>query len=95
MTYKAKKPRKRRLVVKLEKAYRISIVDENEEEWAEDWCFGTREDALREGQKLLEQTIDLMPDPENVKDLKAFLPEQEVNPMSCIYWAMNSIGGAK
>lgn len=89
MTYRAKKPRKRRLTVKLEKAYRISIVDENEAELAEDWCFGTRDDALREGQKLLKQTVDLMPDPENVKDL------QEVNVTSCIYWAMNDIGGAK
>lgn len=89
MTYRAKKPRKRRLTVKLEKAYRISIVDENEVEWAEDWCFGTREDALSEGQKLLKQTVDLMPDPENVKDL------QEVNTTSCIYWAKNDIGGAK
>ena len=95
MTYKAKNPRKKGLRVKIEKAYRISIVDENESEWADDWCFGTREDALREGQKLLKQTINLLPDPENVKDLQVFLPEQEVNTTACIYWAMNSIGGAK
>lgn len=62
MTYKAKKPRMKRLMVKLEKAYRISIVDENENEWVEDWCFGTREDALREGRKLLNETREFLPE---------------------------------
>ena len=31
----------------------MTVEDENEFEIDNDWCFGTREDAMRDGQKML------------------------------------------
>lgn len=38
-----KKPKKRRLKIRLTRAWYVSIEDENENEVDNDWCFGTRE----------------------------------------------------
>lgn len=84
MAYKAKKPRKKRLRVKLERCYYVSLVDETETELENDYCFGTREDALRCGKRLKEayqRALDM--DPEVTGR----------NPAALIFLGMNEIGG--
>lgn len=55
MTYRAKKPK---LKVKIERMYRVAVVDENEDELIEDWTFGTREEAKELGLKLKREVME-------------------------------------
>lgn len=48
-----KKPKKHKLKIRLYRAWYVSIEDENENEVDNDWCFGTREDAMRDGERML------------------------------------------
>ena len=49
-TARKKKPR---LKIHLQRAWYVAIEDENECEVDNDWCFGTREDAMRDGERML------------------------------------------
>lgn len=53
MSYQAKKPRKKRLKVKLTRCWYVTVEDENGFEVDNDYCFGTREDAMRDGERML------------------------------------------
>lgn len=55
MSYHAKKPRKKRLRISLTKCWYVAVVDEEDNELLNDWYFGTREDAMRYGQKLMDE----------------------------------------
>lgn len=48
-----KKQKKHRLKIRLTRAWYVAIEDENECEVDNDWCFGTRKDALRDGERML------------------------------------------
>lgn len=60
MSYHAKKPRKKRLRVVVERCYRVSVVDENDDELVEDFCFLTREEAKQAGEILKRQLLEGM-----------------------------------
>ena len=55
MSYEAKKPRKKQLKIKLTRMWYIAIEDETGLELDVDYCFGTREDAMRDGQRMLKE----------------------------------------
>ena len=50
--------KQKRLKVKLTRCWYVTVEDENEFEIDNDWCFGTREDAMRDGQKMLKAIQD-------------------------------------
>lgn len=55
----AKRREKRRtLRVRLTKAWYVEVIDENEDEVENDWCFGTRADAMADGQKMKKALIE-------------------------------------
>lgn len=60
MSYQAKKPRKKRLTVKVQRMWYVAIEDETGCEVEVDYCFGTREDALREGEKMKKDILDAL-----------------------------------
>lgn len=59
MSYQAKKPRKKSmrvrtgLKVRTVKCWYVTVEDETGTEVDHDWCFGTREDAMRDGERML------------------------------------------
>ena len=79
MSYQAKKPRKKGLTVKVQRMWYVAIEDETGCEVEVDYCFGTREDALRDGQKLKEALLAV----ENAP---------KVNVPAMIFDGMNKIG---
>ena len=82
--------------VRITKAWLVEVIDENDRAIRDDWSFGTRIEAEKLGKEMLESMKnDVVFSEEEKRELRTFLPEQEVNPTACIYWAMNSIGGAK
>lgn len=106
MTYRAKKPRKKGLRVKIEKCYYVAIVDETETELEVDYCFGTREDAMQCGQQLRDDYLEAIAAEQKIRERMpvAFghdsirsdlLESSNVNPTAGIFWGMNNIGGAK
>lgn len=58
MTYRAKKPRKHILRIRVQKTYYVSVEDENEEELMSDFVFGTREAAMNLGKKMLKEVAE-------------------------------------
>ena len=44
--------KKKRLRVVIERCYRVTVVDENDDELAEDWTFMSRDDAKALGERL-------------------------------------------
>ena len=50
--------KKPRLKVKIERMYRVAIIDENEDELMEDVTFGTHEEAKELGLKLKREVIE-------------------------------------
>lgn len=83
MTYRAKKPRKKGLRVKIEKCWYISIVDETDTEIENDYCFLDRKEAEKAGQ-ILKRNLE-----------EALAEKPRMNPAMLIFTGMNSIGGAK
>ena len=57
MSYRAKKPRKKKLRIVLEKCWLVSVVDENDNELDSDFCFLPRENALAEGKKMKRELL--------------------------------------
>ena len=53
MSYHAKKPREKKLKIHVEKMWYVAIEDETGAEVDIDYCFGTRDDAMRDGQRML------------------------------------------
>lgn len=60
MSYHAKKPRKKRLRVVVERCYRVSVVDENDDELDDDFCFLTREEAKQAGEEMKRELLEVM-----------------------------------
>lgn len=62
--YHAKKPKKKRLTVKVEKCWRIVIQDETEQEIWDDFWFGSKEDAQQIGNAVLKkyEQSELLPE---------------------------------
>ena len=83
MTYRAKKPRKNGLRVKIEKCWYISIVDETDTEIENDYCFLDRKEAETAGQ-ILKQNLE-----------EAMAEKPRMSTAMLIFTGMNSIGGAK
>lgn len=83
MTYRAKKPRKNGLRVKIEKCWYISIVDETDTEIENDYCFLDRKEAEKTGQ-ILKQNLE-----------EAMAEKPRMSTTMLIFTGMNSIGGAK
>lgn len=44
--------RKKRLRVVIERCYRVSVVNENDDELIDDFCFLTREEAKQAGERM-------------------------------------------
>lgn len=65
-----KKPKKHMPKIRLTRAWYVSIEDENECEVDNDWCFGTREDAMRDGERMLKnlKADGRYSDPEPLED---------------------------
>lgn len=59
MSYQAKKPRKKGLKVKVQRMWYVAVEDETGCEVEVDYCFGTREDALRDGEQLKEALLEI------------------------------------
>ena len=83
MTYRAKKPRKNGLRVKIEKCWYISIVDETDTEIENDYCFLDRKEAEKAGQ-ILKRNLE-----------EAMAEKPRMSTTMSIFTGMNSIGGAK
>lgn len=52
------KKKRRGLRIRLTKAWYVEVVDEDDCEVVNDWCFGTRKDAMADGQKMKKELID-------------------------------------
>lgn len=50
--------KKPKLKVKIERMYRVSVVDENDDELMEDCTFGTHEEAVALGVKLRREVME-------------------------------------
>lgn len=73
-----------RLRIRIEKCYRVSIVDNKDKEYDWDWEFGTREDAKRTGEKMLRRVE------EAVSSAREKVSKDVADMFLC---AMNKIGG--
>ena len=83
MAYRAKRPRKKGLKVKIEKCWYISIVDETDTEIDNDYCFLDRKEAEKIGQEMKKQLEEALRD-EEAHEMP--LPMQ-------IFIAKNNMGG--
>ena len=60
MSYRAKRPRKKRLRSVIGRCYRVSVVDENDDELCEDLCFLPREEAKQDGERMKRDLLERM-----------------------------------
>jgi len=51
------KKKRRGLRIRLTRAWLVEVVDQDDCEIAGDWCFGTREDAMADGQRMKKELI--------------------------------------
>ena len=71
MAYKAKNPRKKRLRVKIEKCWYISIVDETDTEIDNDYCFLDRKEAVRAGNILKKNLEEVLAEKERLEKINS------------------------